>query len=133
MSPENKRLADEKLTESEGSGMCDMRGMLSFTILWLLSKRPMYGQELAVEIGKRRGDKPNPGTIYPALKDLAARRLIEASPQGRNSVYSLTKGGESALERSKAYFERAFGDIFNEMKVASPGPSKVKARNSVRR
>jgi PadR family transcriptional regulator, regulatory protein PadR len=116
------------MTEGEGTGMCDMRGMLSFTILWLLSKRPMYGQELAMEIGKRRGDKPNPGTIYPALKDLAAHRLIEASPQGRNSVYALTKEGRSTLERSKVYFERAFGDIFNEMKVASPGSPKVRAR-----
>ena len=52
---------------------CDMRGMLSFMILWLLSKRPMYGQELATEIGKRRGTKPNPGTIYPALKELEKR------------------------------------------------------------
>ena len=108
------------MTEGEGTGMCDMRGMLSFTILWLLSKRPMYGQELATEIGKRRGDKPNPGTIYPALKDLAARRLIEASLQGRNSVYALTKEGKSTLERSKVYFNQAFGDIFNDMRVESP-------------
>jgi PadR family transcriptional regulator PadR len=121
---------DPKMTEGEGTGMCDMRGMLSFTILWLLSKRPMYGQELATEIGKRRGDKPNPGTIYPALKDLAARRLIEASPQGRNSVYALTKEGRSTLEKSKAYFERAFGDIFNEMRVASPASPRVRTRDS---
>jgi PadR family transcriptional regulator, regulatory protein PadR len=121
-------LEGPEMTEGEGTGMCDMRGMLSFTILWLLSKRPMYGQELAMEIGKRRGDKPNPGTIYPALKDLASRRLIEASPQGRNSVYALTKEGISTLERSKAYFERAFGDIFNEMRMPSPGSPKVRAR-----
>ena len=108
--------------------MCDMRGMLSFTILWLLSKRPMYGQELATEIGNRRGDKPNPGTIYPALKELAARRLIEASPQGRNSVYELTTEGKATLERSMDYFERAFGDIFNEMRAGPPGATKVRAR-----
>src|ERR1700745_1551285 len=108
------------MTKNEDADMCDMRGMLSFMILWLLSSRPMYGQELAMEIGKRRGDKPNPGTIYPALKDLAARRLIEASTQGRNPVYALTKEGRSTLERSKVYFERAFGDIFTEMRVASP-------------
>jgi PadR family transcriptional regulator, regulatory protein PadR len=119
-----------KTTADEGGGMCDMRGMLSFTILWLLSKRPMYGQELATEIGKRRGDKPNPGTIYPALKDLAARRLIEATLQGRNSVYALTKEGRSTLERSKVYFEQAFGDIFNEMRVASPASPKVRASKS---
>jgi DNA-binding PadR family transcriptional regulator len=112
----------KKGKEGDAGEMCDMRGMLSFTILWLLSKQPMYGQELATQIGKRRGDKPNPGTIYPALKELAARRLIEASPHGRNSVYELTKEGKGALERSLDYFERAFGDIFTEMRAAEPAP-----------
>src|SRR5580700_4832215 len=70
------------LSEEEEESACDMRGMLSFMILWLLSKRPMYGQELAAEIGKRRGEKPNPGTIYPALKDLASRGMIRAHLEG---------------------------------------------------
>jgi PadR family transcriptional regulator len=91
--------------------MCDMRGMLSFTILWIVSKRAMYGQEIATEIGKRRGEKPNPGTIYPALKDLANHGLIEARIEGRNSVYRLTRNGALSLAKSKKYFERAFGDI----------------------
>lgn len=94
--------------------LCDMRGMLSFTILWLLSKRSMYGQELATEIGKRRGEKPNPGTIYPALKDLASHGLIEARIEGRNSVYRLTKEGVVSLAKSREYFERAFGEILKE-------------------
>ncbi len=101
------------MTEDEGAGMCDMRGMLSFTILWLLSTRPMYGQELATEIGKRRGDKPNPGTIYPALKDLSGRRLIKAHLEGRNNVYELTDQGRSSLEKALKYFDKAFGEIFS--------------------
>ena len=116
--------------EDEGEEMCDMRGMLSFTILWLLSRRPMYGQELATEIGNRRGDKPNPGTIYPALKELAARRLIVASQQGRNSVYELTREGEATLERSMEYFERAYGDIFNELRQVPPGATRIRATRS---
>jgi len=108
--------------------MCDMRGMLSFTILWLLSRRPMYGQELATEIGNRRGDKPNPGTIYPALKELAARRLIVANQQGRNSVYELTREGEAILQRSMEYFERAYGDIFNELRQVPAGATRIRAR-----
>jgi len=99
--------------------LCDMRGMLSFTILWLLSRRSMYGQELATEIGKRRGDKPNPGTIYPALKDLASHGLIEARIEGRNSVYRLTKEGAVSLAKSKEYFERAFGDILQESRAGA--------------
>jgi len=92
--------------------MCDMRGMLSFMILWLLSNRPMYGQELATEIGKRRGDKPNPGTIYPALKELANRKLIRAHLEGRNNVYALTDQGRVSLTKAMEYFRRAFGEIF---------------------
>jgi PadR family transcriptional regulator PadR len=90
-----------------------MRGMLSFTILWLLSTRPMYGQELATEIGKRRGDKPNPGTIYPALKDLSSRGLIKAHLEGRNNVYELTEQGEESLGKALRYFDQAFGEIFS--------------------
>ncbi|MDG6914566.1 MAG: PadR family transcriptional regulator [Nitrososphaerota archaeon] len=106
-----------------------MRGMLSFTILWLLSKRPMYGQELAAEIGKRRGgDKPNPGTIYPALKDLASRGIIEAHPEGRNQVYRLTTRGEAGLKNALQYFRMAFGEIFLSISdpplAASGGPRR---------
>jgi DNA-binding PadR family transcriptional regulator len=103
----------QKTKEEEGAGMCDMRGMLSFTILWLLSTRPMYGQELATEIGKRRGDKPNPGTIYPALKDLSSRGLIKAHLEGRNNVYKLTDQGRDSLEKALRYFDKAFGEIFS--------------------
>jgi PadR family transcriptional regulator, regulatory protein PadR len=121
-----------KRAREEGHGMCDMRGMLSFTILWLLSRRPMYGQELATEIGNRRGDKPNPGTIYPALKDLAARGLIVASQQGRNSVYELTREGRATLENSMEYFGRAYGDIFDELRQAPRSVGKARARRSAR-
>ena len=98
----------ERKQESVG---CDMRGMLSFMILWLLSKRSMYGQELAVEIGKRKGEKPNPGTIYPALKELTSRELIEVSSDGRRTIYELTKEGNATLSRAQKYFLRAYKDI----------------------
>ncbi len=100
------------MPKHEGAEMCDMRGMLSFTVLWLLSNRPMCGQALASEIEKRKGEKPNPGTIYPALKDLANRGLIKAHSEGRTMVYDLTEPGRASLSRSLEYFERAFGDIF---------------------
>jgi PadR family transcriptional regulator len=100
---------------------CDMRGMLSFMILWMLSKREMYGQEIANEIGKKRGDVPNPGTIYPALKDLSKRGMIEAHPEGRNRVYALTPRGRAGLAKSLEYFMRAFGEIFDSAVMASRG------------
>ena len=78
---------------------CDMRGMLSFMILWLLSKKSMYGQELANEIGKRKGTKPNPGTIYPALKELKKRKLIKSNKNGRVTTYQITADGRKGFCR----------------------------------
>ncbi len=86
--------------------------MLSFMILWLLSTRPMYGQELAAEIAKRRGEKPNPGTIYPALKDLNERGLVYFRQEGRKTVYKLTDDGRLGFVEARGYFTRAFGEIF---------------------
>jgi PadR family transcriptional regulator len=100
---------------------CDMRGMLSFMILWMLSKHEMYGQEIANEIGKKRGDVPNPGTIYPALKDLSKRGMIEAHAEGRNRVYALTPRGRAGLSKSLVYFRRAFGEIFESTVTANRG------------
>ena len=56
---------------------CDMRGMLSFLVLFLLSKSEMHGQEIAAELEKRKGERPSPGTIYPALKGLKESGFIK--------------------------------------------------------
>ena len=95
---------------------CDMRGLLSFHILSLLSKKPMHGEQLAEEIGKRRGEKPKAGTIYPALKDLKEKRLIKDEKKGKTIVYSLTPDGKSAIKYARDYFCRSFEEIFETYK-----------------
>ncbi len=95
---------------------CDMRGLLSFLILWLLSKRDMYGQEIAKELAMRKGEKPNPGTLYPALRDLERRGLVRSSRHERKRIYKLTKGGKNGLKKACYYFCRAYGEIFREYK-----------------
>ncbi|MBI4017394.1 MAG: PadR family transcriptional regulator [Candidatus Aenigmarchaeota archaeon] len=90
---------------------CDMRGMLSFQILYLLSKKPMHGEALAEEIGKRRGEKPKAGTIYPALKELTRKGLIKGDKRGKTIVYSLTPEGTKTMRYAKEYFLRCFGEI----------------------
>ncbi|HLC53008.1 MAG TPA: PadR family transcriptional regulator [Candidatus Nanoarchaeia archaeon] len=91
---------------------CDMRGMLSFLILFLLSKKAMHGQAIADELEKRKGDRPSPGTIYPALKILKEEGLIKEDGDGKNIVYSLTSEGKKALGVAKDKFCRAFVDVF---------------------
>ncbi|HLD80914.1 MAG TPA: PadR family transcriptional regulator [archaeon] len=95
---------------------CDMRGMLSFHILYLLSKKAMHGDELAVEIGKRRGEKPKAGTIYPALKQLQDRGLIKGKRIGKVIQYSLTKNGKKSVDNAMEYFFKCFGGIFEDCK-----------------
>ncbi len=91
---------------------CDMRGLLSFLILFLLSKKPMHGQELASELGKRKGCKPSPGTIYPALKALKEGGLILEKKEGKAITYSLTKEGKLVLSDAKKQFCKIFMDVF---------------------
>ena len=92
---------------------CDMRGMLGFLILFLLSKKPMHGQELAEEIARRKGEKPSPGTIYPALKNLREMGFISADEkEGKTIVYTLTERGSLALRTSKRRFIRTFIGVF---------------------
>jgi PadR family transcriptional regulator PadR len=93
---------------------CDMRGMLSFYILWLLSKRPMNGQEISKELGRRRGTKPTPGTLYPALKELRTKGLVAMEKKGRTTIYTLSEDGKAGLEKACRYFCSAFEEIFQE-------------------
>ena len=62
---------------------CDMRGFLTFQILWELDKEDLNGQQIAERIAKRKGTKPTPGTIYPALKELKNGKYIAGVKEGR--------------------------------------------------
>ncbi len=87
---------------------CDMRGYLTYLILWNLRKHKMNGVEIAKEFEKRKGTKPNHGTIYPALKELKEKGLIEAD---KNKTYSLTKKGENELQGACTFFCQIFYDM----------------------
>ncbi len=91
---------------------CDMRGLLSFLILFLLSKKEMNGQELSNELEKRKGCRPSPGTIYPALKSLKEMKFIKENKEGKSISYNLTSEGKKALDDAKKHFCKAFSDIF---------------------
>ena len=91
-----------------------MRGLLSFLILHLLSKKRMYGLEIAEEIALRKAEKPNPGTLYPTLKQLEARGLIESAKEGNTKYYKLTPAGKEGLKSAKEFFIQAYADIVLE-------------------
>jgi len=73
----------------------------------------MHGQELADEITRRKGEKPSPGTIYPALKNLREMGFISSDEKEDKTVtYTLTERGRNALRISKRRFIRTFLGVF---------------------
>ncbi len=105
---------------------CDMRGLLTFQILWELRESSLTGQQIAERIEKRRGTRPTAGTIYPALRDMKEKGLIEGREAGREVFYSLTTAGRNGLSDSARYFCRVFGDIIDECRTGSPGRGKCR-------
>lgn len=93
-----------------------MRGMLSFLILFMLSKKPMNGVEIAEDIQKRKGTKPSPGTIYPALKALKEAGFVKEKKIGKTISYTLTRSGKEALRIAKQRFCATFMDVFSNGK-----------------
>jgi DNA-binding PadR family transcriptional regulator len=91
---------------------CEMKGFLSLLILWMLNKHSLTGAEIAMQIAHRRGSKPSPGTIYPALKDLKEKGLISAN---KKKEYSLTKKGREELHHGLQMFCTVFSD-FQQMR-----------------
>lgn len=91
---------------------CKSKGFLSFLILWLVSKESMTGAEIALELEKRKGKKPSPGTIYPVLKTMKESELLSID---ENKRYTLTEKGRKNLEVHLDAFIRTFYDI-DEMK-----------------
>ena len=91
---------------------CDMRGMLGFLILFLISKKPMYGKELADEITRRKGEKPSPGTLYPAIKIIREAGFIDEKKEGKTITYTLTPSGKKALTVAKRRFCKIFLGVF---------------------
>ena len=87
---------------------CRMKGFLSFLIIWLISKKKMNGAEITLELEKRRGQRPSPGTIYPVLKYLTEQNLLKIDDEKK---YSLTKKGKQELEMSLNTSFETFCDI----------------------
>ena len=87
---------------------CNMKGHLSYLILWILNKHKMTGAEISEELKKRRGTRPSPGTVYPALKELKDKGLIASD---ETKTYNLTLKGKKELKSACKTFCHMFYDI----------------------
>ena len=87
------------------------KGTLSLLILSLLSRRPMYGYEIATTVSQDTGGafQWKEGSLYPALHRLERDGLIRSNWQGepggrRRKYYDLTENGQDALrERTESW------------------------------
>ena len=92
-----------------------MKGFLSFTVLRLISKKNMSGQEITEVIKKRRGTRPSPGTIYPVLKSLREYGWIEEIKDGgKEKKYRVTKRGLKEVKIATKKFVGMFYDMHSE-------------------
>lgn len=100
-------MKDFRCCEDDIPECCDMKGFLSFLILWIVHNRKMRGCDISRELKKRRGTEPSPGTLYPVLKELKNKDLLQ-SDEKKN--YSLTEKGEGELLSALQYFNKIFFD-----------------------
>ncbi|MDJ0923092.1 MAG: PadR family transcriptional regulator [Acidimicrobiia bacterium] len=74
--------------------------MLDLAVLGLLRKRPRHGYELKARLVELGFARVSFGSLYPALRRLEKRGLIEALRQsGRRKAYRLTDLGEQEFAR----------------------------------
>jgi DNA-binding PadR family transcriptional regulator len=85
-----------------------IKNLLRFQILLELKHKKLCGDELAEIIGKNKKEKLTAGTIYPALKFLRKKKLVNHKKIGRKKIYSLTKEGDKELLLAKSLFKKMF-------------------------
>jgi PadR family transcriptional regulator PadR len=105
-----------KSCDAKAPECCDMRGFLSFLVLWIVSREDCKGCEIGRELEKRRGSQPSPGTLYPVLKELREKGLIEPD---ENKVYTLTEKGRAELDSALQHFSTIFYDVDEMFKCCS--------------
>lgn len=83
-----------------------LKGTLSLLILSLVSRKAMYGYEIAATVHRETGGalKWREGSLYPSLHKLEADGLIrgeweEKETGRRRRYYHITDAGQAALRR----------------------------------
>jgi len=89
----------------------DLRGLLSFWLLWELRLGPLIGAQLSERLEWRRGAALSPGTLYPALSELEKAKLVQKKRDGRETQYRLTSQGTAELQCAATYLRILFRDV----------------------
>lgn len=73
------------------------RGDLKYEILEALLHGPHHGYDIMLAIEGKRGVRPSPGSIYPALQMLEDGDFVRGSERDGKRVYEITDAGRKLL------------------------------------
>jgi DNA-binding PadR family transcriptional regulator len=90
------------------------RGSLKYDVLAILAEGPRHGYEIMGAIEERRGFRPSPGSIYPALQMLDEGDFLDSREVDGKRVYSITETGKAMLDEHLKSPEGA-GDTPSQM------------------
>ncbi len=102
---------------------------LELLILHLLSKKPLHGYALMKEVEEITGTRPSPGTVYPLLREMVRRGLLEVRITGTGKkvvkTYYLTEEGRRMLDSYSGQVERLVRFLEGVRTVKASGLAKA--------
>lgn len=105
-------------------------GCLTIIVMRVLSQAETTGYGLIKNIEKHTAFwKPSTGSIYPILKKLTKKGLIESKEKSGKKIYSLTKEGKRFLQKITKSKEQFMKKVIKEIKLfdAMTGENHSKA------
>ncbi|MEM0174111.1 MAG: PadR family transcriptional regulator, partial [Sulfolobaceae archaeon] len=86
------------------------RGVLKFMVLEALSTKPMDAYEIIKYIYEKFNGlyKPSPGSIYPILKNMIKRNMIEVREVDGKKIYEITQLGREELDKMREQYRDVY-------------------------
>jgi PadR family transcriptional regulator PadR len=93
-------------------------GFIRLHVLHHAAEQPVFGLWMIEELA-RHGYRLSPGTLYPVLHGLEARKYLRSrivrSPDGaRRRLYRITPAGRRALDAAKLKLRELVGELFED-------------------
>lgn len=74
------------------------RGSVKYDVLEVLAEGDRHGYDIMNAIGEKRGFKPSPGSIYPALQMLDDADYVKSREADGKRIYAITDSGRAFLQ-----------------------------------
>lgn len=86
-----------------GHGSIRRRGSTKFDILAVLADAPRHGYDIMLELERRSGMRPSPGSIYPALAMLEDGDFVRGRESDGKRIFEITDAGRTMLAERPAH------------------------------